>query len=274
MSTPALLSLRILAVIAIVARRLVPDALDALASVAKVNAAARRASGVYDIAPAATADAILDEATMVIGTRSSDDAAVALAEEAWIAGQTLRAASSGLVHAAVYGHILEAVAAVELAARTSPAGAAPEDIASGNWTGPRYVGGREISKITADLRRDLSVASRLPGALRGVSCRVRKIGHLALEIEVVAVPDHAILLNPSRIEIEMNNPHVHTGLAWQSSRGLAINVALLQLAHAYGLRRGSCTEFHVSVIFAESIKQKQKLEIETAVRLASKKAAS
>ena len=165
--------------------------------------------------------------------------------------------------------VTEAVVEVERAARNAPAGADPEDITRGEWTGPKFVSGREVAEITADLRRDLAAASKAPGALRGVSCRVRKTGHFAIEIEVVKVPDHALLLNAARVAAEMVNPHGHTGLSWQSARGLAIIAAVTKLANAYSTRRGSDVELHVEVNFAESIQQAQRAEIQAAVRLAS-----
>lgn len=270
MPTPALLPLRVFVLVAIAARSLVADVLELLVDVSAANIAARRASGVFDLGTVAlTVDSLGAAALELIGNeRSAEEAAVARAGEALLAAATLREVSAAYMHAAAYQHVLEAVAAVELAARTAPAGVVAADVAEGRWTGPRYHHHREAAAIAVDLRRDIGAAAKGPGALHGVSCRVRKTGHMALDIEVTAVPAGILVLNQARIAAEMANPHEHTGLSWQSPEGAAIEAAVNQLANAYSFRRDGVLALYVTLDFAADLRKAQRAEIEAAIRSA------
>lgn len=251
------ITLRSLAVVALVARVLVSDVLSVLAAVACVNA---RLLG-RETAP--TEEDIGYEAIqLVTGHASIHATAVALAEEALRAVRTFRGATGHELNgnrASRLQYTIEAVAAVERAARTAPEGADASEIVRGSWTGPHYLDGRRTSEIAKLVRLDLAAAHADKGPLRGVSCRVQTHGHMTLKIEIVGVPE-VMILNPRRIEAELRREN-ETAHGWLSQRGYAIQMAIEKIVNAYGRYVSGDYCLHAAIAYASEIKAAQRVEI-------------
>jgi hypothetical protein len=164
--------------------------------------------------------------------------------------------------------------------RLAPEYARLREVAKSHWTGAKYDAKRPLKDTAKLIRQELAAASKA-GVLAGVKCRVRS-GRAtyrgAIDIEIVEVPvgDRMPIMNPARIEFEMNEPHGFSGLPWMSTRGKKIEAAVEAVAKQYSYDKSdsmsdySDVAFHVSVTFAGEVQAAHRAEVEAAVRMAGR----
>lgn len=151
------------------------------------------------------------------------------------------------------------------------------EVTKGHWTGAKYDKERPFKETAKLIRQELAAASKVNGVLNGVKCRVRseRATHsMALDITVLdAHLDKMPIMNPKRIEAEMSDPHGFHGVPWLSQRGRCIQKEIERIANQYSFDRSDtltdyhCSEFFLSVTFADKVQEAHRGEVERAVRM-------
>lgn len=155
------------------------------------------------------------------------------------------------------------------------------EVAKSHWTGAKYDAERPFAETAKLIRKELAAAAKADGVLAGVKCSVKSgwsTYKRSLDITIVQVPtgDRMPIMNPTRVEFEMRNPHAHTMCSWLSARGKKIEAAVEAIARQCSYCKSdsmsdySDVAFHISVTFSSEVRETHRAEVERAVRMAGR----
>lgn len=137
-----------------------------------------------------------------------------------------------------------------------------------NLPGSRYVSGRDLAEVAADVRRDIAASIKAGDLPAGVRCSVRlsrySMGQ-SLDIKITALPADILIHSIRRIRDDIERPHAPITAPHRSANATRLVAALEGIAARYNHVRGERSTFHLSVTFDTDLSNLHWREIRAAL---------